>query len=120
MIFRRIIYILLLAITLKDNAICQNIFEGKNNIEIRIEKLLAQMTLEEKVGQLVQYSSQWEMTGPVPATSTDFYERIKTGGVGAMLNVIGANAVRKAQELAVNNSRLGIPLIFGYDVIQWI
>jgi len=88
--------------------------------EKKIDALLAQMTLEEKVGQLNQYSSPFDLTGPAPSQGAQktAYEQIRTGLVGSMLNVNGAEATRKAQQLAVENSRLKIPLIFGYDVIH--
>ncbi len=88
--------------------------------EKRIDALLAQMTLEEKVGQLNQYSSPFDMTGPPPSEGAQktAYDQIRGGLVGSMLNVTGAEATRKAQQLAVENSRLKIPLIFGYDVIH--
>ncbi len=82
--------------------------------------LLAKMTLEEKIGQLNQRTGQWEMTGPAPKNdnSQQLLDDLKNGRVGSMLNVVGADATRKAQKLVVENSRLGIPLIFGYDVIH--
>ncbi len=85
-----------------------------------VEELLAQMTLEEKVGQLNQYTSRWEMTGPAPenAYAQEALDLIRAGRMGSMLNVVGAEATRNAQELAVEGSRLGIPLLFGYDVIH--
>jgi beta-glucosidase len=60
------------------------------------------------------------MTGPAPekGRARERYEQAGKGLVGSMLNVLGAKATRRAQELAVENSRLGIPLIFGYDVIH--
>ena len=60
------------------------------------------------------------MTGPPPGAGAQkaAYEQIRTGLVGSMLNVNGAEATRKAQQLAVENSRLKIPMIFGYDVIH--
>jgi beta-glucosidase len=89
-------------------------------VEKRIDELLARMTLEEKIGQLNQYSSSFDLTGPPPPDdrAQQRYEQIKKGLVGSLLNVTGAAATRAAQELAVKNSRLGIPLIFGYDVIH--
>lgn len=89
-------------------------------IEAKITDLLSKMTLDEKMGQLNQYASQWEMTGPAPKGKSQqkMFEMIKTGMVGSMLNVTGADATRKAQKLAVENSRLKIPMIFGYDVIH--
>ncbi len=89
-------------------------------IEERLDSLLALMTLEEKIGQLVQYSGFDELTGPGAKTGNalEKYNRIKAGKVGSLLNVLSVESVRKMQELAVNNSRLGIPLLFGYDVIH--
>ncbi|MBS2212095.1 beta-glucosidase BglX [Carboxylicivirga mesophila] len=86
-----------------------------------VEDLLMKMTLAEKVGQLNQYTSLWEMTGPAPAGNAGaeaLLEQLKSGMVGSMLNVNGAEATRKAQQTVVENTRLGIPLIFGYDVIH--
>jgi beta-glucosidase len=94
--------------------------QQNNTIEDRIDALLKEMTLEEKVGQMNQYNGFWEATGSAPKEGTDRvkYEHLKNGLVGSMLNVRGAENVRKMQELVVNESRLGIPLIFGYDVIH--
>jgi beta-glucosidase len=88
--------------------------------EKKIDVLLAQMTLEEKVGQLNQYSSPFDMTGPAPTEGArkTAHDQIRTGLVGSMLNVTGAEATRRAQQLAVEDSRLKIPLIFGLDVIH--
>jgi len=88
--------------------------------EKKIDALLSQMTLEEKVGQLNQYSSPFDVTGPAPSAGAQklAYEQIRKGLVGSMLNITGAEATRKAQQLAVENSRLKIPMIFGYDVIH--
>ncbi len=89
-------------------------------IEAKITDLLSKMTLDEKMGQLNQYTSHWEMTGPAPQGNNEqqMLDKIKKGLVGSMLNVTGAEATRKAQQLAVENSRLKIPMIFGYDVIH--
>jgi beta-glucosidase len=89
-------------------------------VEKRIDRLLGQMTLEEKVGQLNQYSSTFDVTGPPPSEGADQerYAQLRSGLVGSMLNVTGAEATRRAQELVVSNSRLGIPLVFGFDVIH--
>lgn len=85
-----------------------------------VDSLLSLMTLEEKAGQLNLYAGSWEFTGPVPkdANNQQKLENIKSGRVGAMLNVITTEGTREAQKLAVENSRLGIPLLFGYDVIH--
>lgn len=86
----------------------------------KVDALLSQMTVEEKIGQLNLYNGTWEFTGPVPKDSDnqEKAENIKKGLVGGMLNVLTADGTREAQKLAVENSRLGIPLIFGYDVIH--
>jgi beta-glucosidase len=78
------------------------------------------MTLEEKIGQLNQYSSPFDVTGPAPSAGAAkaMYDQIRQGLVGSVLNVNGAEATRKMQQLAVENSRLKIPLIIGYDVIH--
>ena len=88
--------------------------------EKKIDALLAQMTLEEKVGQLNQYSSAFDVTGPAPSAGAQkvMYDQVRQGLVGSVLNVTGAEATRKMQQLAVENSRLKIPMIFGLDVIH--
>lgn len=88
--------------------------------EARIDALLAKMTLEEKIGQLNQLAARFDPTGPAPTGrgSARDYEAIRAGRVGSMLNVTGALATRAMQQLAVEHSRLHIPLLFGYDVIH--
>ena len=89
-------------------------------IDEKVDQLLAQMTLEEKIGQMNQYNGLWEITGPVTdeGDAKKKYADLKKGLVGSVLNVKGVEEVRKLQELVINESRLGIPLIFGYDVIH--
>ena len=84
--------------------------------EQRISALLAQMTLEEKIGQLTQYSGR-QLTGPASDRKTDLLNSIRAGQVGSMLNVTGAQATREVQAEAMK-SRLKIPLLFGLDVIH--
>lgn len=88
--------------------------------EKQIDELMAKMTLAEKVGQMVQYNGFWNVTGPAPkdGDAADKYEHLRSGLVGSMLNVRGVENVRKVQEIAVNETRLGIPLIIGFDVIH--
>ena len=88
--------------------------------EERIELLLKQMTLEEKVGQMNQYNGFWEVTGPAPkgGTAELKYEHLRKGWVGSMLTVRGVKNVRAVQKIAVEETRLGIPLIIGFDVIH--
>ena len=91
-----------------------------DDIDTKVESLLKKMTLDEKVGQMNQYSSFWEVTGPVPQDggAKEKYDHLKSGLVGSMLSVRGAKNVREFQRVAVEESRLGIPLIFGLDVIH--
>ena len=88
--------------------------------EARVDSLLNLMTLEEKVGQMVMYTGYAELTGPgqKDGSNLDKHNRIKNGLVGSMINLTSVAETREAQELAVKNSRLGIPMIFGYDVIH--
>ena len=78
------------------------------------------MTLEEKVGQLNQYNGFWDITGPTPkdGQAAKKYADLKNGLVGSMLNVKGVKDVRAIQKIAVEQTRLGIPLLFGFDVIH--
>lgn len=88
--------------------------------EAKIDALLAKMTLEEKAGQLNQYSSIYDMTGPAPADdrAQALYDDLVSGRVGSMLNVLGVEATTATQKIVVEESRLGIPLLFAYDVIH--
>lgn len=85
-------------------------------INQRVDSLLRLMTLDEKIGQLNQYSGR-EATGPVTSKNANILSDIKQGKVGSMLNVQGVKDVRSIQELAMQ-SRLHIPLLFGMDVIH--
>src|SRR6266699_4011221 len=84
--------------------------------EKKVEALLQKMTLEEKVGQLVQYSAG-QLTGPGTGR-TDYEDMIRKGEVGALFNITTARAVNVFQHIAVEQSRLHIPLLFGLDVIH--
>jgi beta-glucosidase len=85
----------------------------------RVDALLKKMTLEEKIGQLTQYSAGNPSNPPGPAGSTIEWERrVERGGVGGMLNVVGADATNHYQHIAVEKSPLHIPLIFGLDVLH--
>jgi beta-glucosidase len=82
----------------------------------RIEKLLAQMTLVQKLGQLTMTAAGHAVTGPVIAG--DSTEAIKSGAIGNLLNLVGAGPVREMQRLAVEESQLKIPLLIGLDIIH--
>jgi len=82
--------------------------------------LLSKMTLKEKIGQMNQYNGFWDFTGPTPegGAASKKYEHLRSGMVGSMLNVRGVENVRAVQKIAVEETRLGIPLIIGFDVIH--
>ena len=92
----------------------------KQEIEQKVEALLQKMTLEEKVGQMNQYNGFWDVTGPSPKEGNAAlkYEHLRKGLVGSMLTVRGVDEVRAVQKIAVEETRLGIPLIIGFDVIH--
>lgn len=82
----------------------------------RIEKLLAKMTLAEKIGQMTLYTTDWESTGP---TLREGYRNdIRSGNCGALFNSHTVAFTRSLQRIAVEETRLKIPLLFGYDVIH--
>jgi len=88
----------------------------ESDYDNEIRELMLKMTLDEKVGQLNMLSGDWSVTGPV--VRTDFKEDIKAGKVGTMLNAYTAKHARKLMQLSVDSTRLGIPLLLGYDVIH--
>lgn len=92
----------------------------KSTIDKKVDSVLNLMTLEEKIGQMNQYNGFWDLTGPAPnnGDAANKYEHLKSGLVGSMLNVRGVANVRKVQKIAVEETRLGIPLIIGFDVIH--
>jgi beta-glucosidase len=74
------------------------------------------MTLEEKIGQMNLLTSEWDVTGP--SMRSTYKQDIKSGKVGSIFNAFTAKYTRELQEIAVNETRLHIPLFFGYDVIH--
>jgi beta-glucosidase len=88
-------------------------------IDEKVEALLAKMTLEEKAGQLNQYSGYEIITGDIDESKISQRNLlVKKGLVGSVLNVLGTKDVEKAQRYAVEQTRLGIPLMFAFDVIH--
>ena len=84
--------------------------------EAFIDSLVQAMTLEEKLGQLNQVTGIWAETGPAAPAGGE--EQVRAGQIGSFLNVFTAEATRGLQEIAVEESRLGIPLLFAHDVIH--
>lgn len=81
-----------------------------------IDKLMSQMTLEEKIGQMNLPSEGDIITGL--AKNSNIAEKIKKGQVGGMFNIKGAEKIREIQRIAVEQSRMKIPMLFGMDVIH--
>lgn len=81
-----------------------------------VEDLMKKMTLEEKIGQLTLFSSGYDITGPT--MHENYANDIKAGRVGAVFNAYGVKFTTELQKMAVEETRLGIPLLFGYDVIH--
>jgi len=103
-------------LSMSCHVFAQQEMQGTDDIDRKIDVLMAKMTLEEKIGQLNQYTGDRDATGPVTVNSLK-YQDIKEGKVGSMLNVRGAADTRKVQDIAMQ-SRLKIPLLFGLDVIH--
>jgi len=93
---------------------------GKSNsdaiLDHKVDSVLRLMTLDEKIGQMVLYSSDWDITGP--SLKKGYLDDIRKGNCGNIFNAHTAAYTRKLQKIAVEESRLGIPLLFGYDVIH--
>ncbi len=112
-------FVMLFAITTM-NAQKKPHLDKSKTIEQRIDLLMKEMTLDEKVGQMNQYNGFWEVTGPAPkgGDAETKYEHLRKGWVGSMLSVRGVKNVKAVQKIAVEETRLGIPLIIGFDVIH--
>ena len=93
-------------------------FSQVNKIDKRVDSLMKLMTLDEKIGQLNQYSSDFAATGPITKEG-DKQDQIRQGKVGSYLNIQGAERTRTLQSIALQ-SRLHIPLLLGQDVIHGI
>lgn len=85
-------------------------------INARVETLLAKMTLEEKIGQLTLYTTDWGSTGPT--IREGYKDDIRKGACGNLFNSHSTAFVRELQKVAVEETRLKIPLLFGFDVIH--
>lgn len=81
-----------------------------------IDDLMGRMTLDEKIGQMTLLTSNWESTGP--SLRESYKQDIASGRVGSIFNAYTAKYTRELQDLAINGTRLKIPLLFGYDVIH--
>jgi beta-glucosidase len=93
---------------------------SNNEMEKKVNELIKQMTLDEKLGQLNQFSNPYISTGTSESLeqNKNYDDMIRKGLVGSFLNVLGAEETMRLQKIAIEESRLGIPIIFGYDVIH--
>ena len=82
----------------------------------KVDSLMNVMTLDEKIGQLVLFTSDWSVTGP--SMREGYLEDIRAGRCGNLLNAHTAAFTREVQRIAVEETRLGIPILFGFDVIH--
>jgi beta-glucosidase len=120
---KKILSILVLIVSMTLSAYSQNNTPMYKNarltIEQRVKDLLQKMTVEEKAGQLNQLNGG-VFTGPAlnDVGQKSKMQLVREGKVGSFLNVIGAADTRSIQKIAVEESRLGIPLLFGFDVIH--
>src|SRR3954468_4521146 len=97
-------------------ALCIQLKAQDSKMNSFISNLLSKMTLDEKIGQLNLVTPGGAVTGAVVSKGVD--ENIRKGWVGGLFGIWGPEKVRQAQKIAVENSRLHIPLIFGLDVIH--
>jgi len=96
---------------------CKN--EPKNilsSYESKADSIIRLMTLEEKIGQLSLFTSDWSSTGPT--MRKDYIDLIRQGKAGSIFNAYTVDYVMSLQKIAVEETRLHIPLLFGYDVIH--
>lgn len=88
----------------------------ESTLTAKVDSVLGLMTLEEKVGQMTLFTSDLTTTGPT--IRDDYVPLIRAGKVGALFNAYGTDYTTKLQKMAVEETRLGIPMLFGYDVIH--
>ncbi len=112
-----LLLLLFLACSTPKSTVNTHVLDANDN---RVDSLINLMTLDEKIGQLNQYNGFWDITGPVPkeGQGAKKYDNLRKGFVGSMLNVKGVKDVKALQKIAVEQTRLGIPLLFGFDVIH--
>ena len=93
-----------------------NSYNSEKDIYRKVDSIMSLMTLDEKIGQTIMYSGDWNKTGPY--VTSDNMKFLKEGNLGSMLNVYTSKGTKELQKIAVEETRLGIPLLFGYDVIH--
>ncbi len=113
---RKIIFLLLIAPAVFTGSLSAQLYKPSPGIDAKVNALLAKMTLDEKIGQLTLYTTDWGSTGP---TIREGYKNdIRSGACGNLFNSHTVGFVRELQKVAVEETRLKIPLLFGFDVIH--
>jgi beta-glucosidase len=112
MMTKHILFIILVSLL----ASCSSRNNDISEKSIFIDSLMNVMTLEEKIGQMTLYTSGWDVTGPT--LNENYKKELKAGKVGALFNAHGVKYNTELQRMAMEDTRLGIPLLFGYDVIH--
>jgi beta-glucosidase len=87
-------------------------------VDSRVDSLLVKMTLEEKIGQLVQLTFREKSRQDSAFLDPALEQLIRSGGIGSFLNTVGADLTGRTQKIALEESRLKIPLLFGLDVVH--
>jgi beta-glucosidase len=113
---RIIFFAILLGLGFLAGCLPQEKPKGDGRMNAYIDELMSKMTLQEKIGQLNLPGSGDIVTGQT--SNSDIGKKIKEGKVGGLLNIKSVEKIRDVQKVAVEESRLGIPLIFGMDVIH--
>lgn len=109
---KRIFILIILAIAFSSSIMAVK----ESGLNQKADSVLSLMNLDEKIGQMVLYTSDWDVTGP--SIKSGYLEDIRKGLCGNIFNAYSVEYTRKLQKIAVEESRLGIPLLFGYDVIH--
>lgn len=113
---KKAIYLLLLVLAIIAGPASAQPYKPSPGIDAKVNALLAKMTLDEKIGQLTLYTTDWGSTGP---TIREGYKNdIRSGACGNLFNSHTVAFVRDLQKVAVEETRLKIPLLFGFDVIH--
>ncbi len=109
-------FFFIISILVSHNCLYAQVYTPSATIEAKVNALLKRMTLEEKIGQLTLYTTDWGSTGP---TIREGYKNdIRSGACGNLFNSHTTAFVRELQRVAVEETRLKIPLLFGFDVIH--
>jgi beta-glucosidase len=112
----RILFVSVLVVILMNKCKTENGPVVDRGMDHFIDELISKMSLEEKIGQLSLFTTDWSPTGPT--IRKDYADLIREGKAGAIFNAFSVDFVRDLQKTAVEETRLHIPLIFGYDVIH--